>query len=108
MTNGIVELKGVEKKYILRFGYQACMEFERRSISSMTASAGQNNITLASDIIYAGLYGEALRNEKPIPKYSDAVDLIDDLSETDNLSEQIESVWDVYNESKWGKDFRKR
>lgn len=102
--NGIVDINLNEKKVTLRFNYHACMEFESRLFKNAT----DNNAKVLTDLIYSGLFGEAVRNEKPVPAYSDSVDLLDELANLENYAEQTEKIWNVYNESKFGKDFQER
>lgn len=102
--NGIVEITVSDKKHVLRYGYHGCMEFERR----LFKNTNDNNAKISTDLIYAGMFGEAMRNEKAVPEYTAAYDLHEELAEEDNYSEQLEKVWTVYNESKYGKDFQKR
>lgn len=102
--NGIVEIQIDGKKHVLRFGYHGCMEFERR----LFKNTNDNNAKILTDLIYAGMFGEAMRSEKAVPDYADAYDLHESLAEEENYAEQSEKVWTVYNESKYGKDFQKR
>lgn len=107
--NGVVEItitqsgkfKGVHK---LRYGMIGCMEFESRSFNTPAL----NNGKVLTDLIYAGIYGEAARVEKPVPTYPDVVDLVDALSEEETYSEQIGAIWETYHNSKWGKEFQKK
>ena len=106
--NGVAEInitkgnfKGV---YKLRFGMIGCMEFEVRCFNSSTL----NNGKMLTDLIFAGIFGEAARVENKMPVYSDVADLVDSLSEEEDYNEQLESIWNVYNQSKWGSEFQKK
>lgn len=104
MTNGVFEIKtelGVTK---LRFGYMASMEFEQRFFKNATT----NSAKIFTDLIYSGLYCEAVRSENPIPEYEQASTLIDFMSEQDDFDEVSIKIWNTYNESKWGKSFAQR
>jgi len=105
--NGLVELFDGENKHVLRFGYPACMEFEVRCFPKdrkISPNLGKINV----DLIYSGLLGEAVRNDKPIPEYGVAYDLHDAVAEQSDYSDQIQRVWDTYHASKWGADFKAR
>ena len=102
--NGIIELKAGKKTYKLRFNYNACMEFEQKLFNNPSASQAKT----LTDLIYSGLFGEALRSETAVMPYGDVCDLLDELSLEKNYSEQIKKVWNIYNESKWGADFQER
>lgn len=102
--NGIVEVKAEGKIYKLRFGYTACMEFERRLFKNAT----QNSAKIFTDLLFSGLMCEAVRNEKEIPEYGTAYDLLEVLSQEADYSEQTLKVWNTYHESKWGKEFQDR
>lgn len=99
--NGIVEITVKKKKHVLRFGYHGCMEFEARVFKNPTQNQGK----LLTDLIYSGIYGDCMRNEKPAPEYGEVYDLTDALSEEKDYSEQMDKVWKCYNESKWGKEY---
>src|SRR6478736_1288909 len=99
--NGVVEITVKKKKHILRFGYHGCMELELR----LSKNPDENSAKTVTDLVYSGLYGESMRSEMPKPAYIDVCDLVDNLSEQDDYSDQIQKVWDCYNESKWGKEF---
>jgi len=102
--NGIVEIKSGKKTYTLRFSYVACMEFERRIFINPT----DNPAKVFTDLVYSGLFGEAMRNEKPATEYGVAYDILDEISELDNYDEISGKIWDTYYQSKWGADFQKR
>lgn len=102
--NGIVEVNAGGKKTVLRFGYIACMEFEKLIFKNAT----QNSAKVFTDLIYSGLLCEAVRNEKAIPDYGVAYDLLEVLTSEEDYNEQTLKIWNTYNESKWGQDFQKR
>jgi len=93
------ELKG---EHTLRFGMLGCAEFERR-VTGHTASP--NNVKVLQDMIYGGLFGEAMRNENVAPEYSFAYDLLEALSNQDDYVEQSMKLQEVYEASKFGKAF---
>lgn len=80
------------------------MEFEARLFKNPTS----NSAKVLTDLVYSGLFGEAMRNEKPVPAYSYAADILDELANQDDYDTQSENIWNVYNESKFGKDFQER
>lgn len=99
--NGIV----IVGNRTLRFGYQACQEFEQ----CIFKNASTNHAKIFTDLIYAGIFGDALRNGKPTDGlYQEAYDLLDEVSEQDNFAELQLKIWDTYYNSKWGADFQKR
>lgn len=106
--NGVAEIKitkgDLKGTYKLRYGMIGCMEFEVRSFNNPAL----NNGKVLTDLIYAGIFGEAARAEKPIPLYADVVDLLDELAYEDDYSDQIGRVWETYHTSKWGQDFQKK
>ena len=99
--NGLVEITVKGKKHLLRFSYPACMDFEIRVFKNPSSNNGKMFI----DLIYSGMLGDALRNEKPEPAYPEVYDLADKLTEEDNFQEQQAKVWEAYNQSKWGKEW---
>lgn len=106
MSNGIAKITlrtdGQDNEtVILRYGMMGCAEFERRVVTNATP----NPAKVLTDMIYAGMFGEAMRNEQPVPDYSDAVDLLDRLSEESDYKEQSIAIQKVYEESKFGKEF---
>lgn len=102
--NGVVDLKAGGETYRLRFGYVACMEFEKLIFKNAT----QNSAKIFTDLIFSGLMCEAVRNEQPIPEYGAAYDLLEILTSEEDYSEQTLKVWNTYHESKWGKEFQAR
>lgn len=99
--NGVVEITVKKKKHILRFGYHGCMEFEQRIFKNPTQNQGK----MLTDLVFSGIYGECMRSEKPMPIYEEVYDLVDLLSEEKDYSDQMQKVWDCYNQSKWGKEY---
>jgi len=108
MNNGVAEIKVTKGDfagtYKLRYGMIGCMEFEVRSFNNPAL----NNGKVLTDLVYAGIFGEAARSERPAPLYPDVVDLLDALAYEDDYSDQIGRVWETYHQSKWGQEFQKK
>lgn len=102
--NGIIDIVIGEKTTRLRFGYHACMEFERRVFINVS----DNNAKIFTDLVYSGLFGEAMRSEQPVPTYADAYDLLEGMALEDGYDEKTTEIWNTYYQSKWGADFQKR
>lgn len=102
--NGVVEIKVNGKSHTLRFGMLGVMEFERQNFINPTT----NNAKIIVDLLYAGLYGEAMRAEKSPLSYGKVVGLHDDLAEQEDYSAQIEAVWKAFGESKYGAEYLKK
>lgn len=98
--NGLVKVTAEGKEYTLRFSMHGCHEFERR----LYTNPSDDKVKALTDMIYGGLYGEAMRNEQPAPPYSDAADLLEAIANEDNYVEQSLSIQKVYEESKFGKE----
>lgn len=103
MSNGIAKItihEGDQKgEYTLRFGMLGCAEFERRVLMNPTP----NNTKLLIDMIYGGLYGEAMRNEQAVPKYSLSEDILESLEGQEDYHQQTMDIQKTYEESKFGK-----
>lgn len=99
--NGIVDITVNGVKHRLRFNVMSCSQFERMVLSDLTEAGNKNLLNL----IYAGLYGETLRNELPKPDFKDVYDLVEAFADEDDFVEQRDKVETTYNESKWGRKF---
>lgn len=97
--NGVIDVKAGDKVYTLRFSMHGCHEFERR----LYTNPSDDKVKALTDMIYGGLYGEAMRNEQAAPEYSDAYDLLEALYNEDDYIEQSLALQRVYEESKFGK-----
>lgn len=102
--NGLVKLQIGEESYTLSFGMMGCMEFERRVVETPTT----NKHKIMVDMIYSGLFGDAMMNDRPPVKYGDVCILVERLHDQDDYVEQLAEVNRVYAESKWGKDLLDR
>jgi hypothetical protein len=97
--NGIAVIKANGDEHTLRFGMVAVAEFERRMFTNPTASSAK----ILIDLIYAGMYGEAMRSEKPAPTYTEAYDIHESIAEdAEDYAKQMERVWTALRESKHG------
>lgn len=99
--NGIFTLKVGKKSHKLIFNLLSVLEFERRSFFNHA----ENNAKLITDIIYAGLFGNAMREEQPLPPYSQAFDIHDEIAEKDDYDEVRMKIFNAFNESKYGGEF---
>lgn len=102
--NGIIDVKVGKVTHRLRFGYHACMEFERRVFKN----ASENLAKIFTDLVYSGLFGEAMRSEQPIPEYGMAYDLLEEMASLKDYDKLTTDIWETYYASKWGADFQKR
>lgn len=102
--NGIIDVKVGKVTHRLRFTYPAHIEFERRCVKNVDGNAAK----ILIDLVYSSLYAEAMRTEQPIPEYSVAFDLVDEMSLLDDWTSISDKIWEVYNISKYGADFQKR
>lgn len=101
--NGICNLKSGETVVALRFNVYGCGAFERM-IFAKPESLNDHHV-MSTTLLYGGLYGEAMKNGAPAPEYSEAGELYDAISEQDDFNAQMLAMWNVYEESKWGKQF---
>lgn len=69
----------------------------------MDYSTTEGQMKLAGDLLYAGLLGQALRDERPIPSWGETMDLFDEFSKQSDFSEQFVKMFDVYKETEWAK-----
>lgn len=102
--NGIIKIKVAKKDYILRFSYLACQDFEKRIFKHPSS----NNVKLLTDLVYSGIYGEAVRNDEVMPLYSAAYDIIEDMSAQKDFKDLSDAIFECYNKSKYGSEFVKR
>jgi len=102
--NGIIEITVPSGKKRLVMNYYATMEFEQAFFKNTTG----NNAKIFTDLVYSGMYGEAMLSYTQMPTYQEAVMLVSEMADQDNFDEVSLEIWDTYNQSKWGKDFQKR
>lgn len=107
--NGIVEINLNEKKIILRFSWQASIIMEKITAERILNGEPTNDAIIFTDIIYTGLYGDAMATRKPIPNYEVAYNLCDELAnDMPDFAEQKAKIEKVYFETKFGDDFLNR
>lgn len=102
--NGIIDINVSGKQHRLRFSVHGCGMFESR----MFSNPDREPIKVLTDMIYGGLYGEAMRNGNVAPSYDFAYDLIDEMSIQDDFAEQSNSIWECFSESIHGANFMKK
>lgn len=99
--NGVIDIKALGQTHTLRFGMVGVGEFERRQMINFT----ENTKKVIVDLVYGGLFGEAMRNEKPAPAYSLATDICDELA-TD--TKVLDAIWLCFEQSNNGIDYLNR
>lgn len=99
--NGIVQIKVKEEVHQLRFNIHGCAEFEQRTFKVVS----ENPVKIVTDLIYAGMFGEAMRNDLPPKDYGEVCDIVEQLHEEADSQVQIDQVWKTYEESTHGKKF---
>lgn len=102
--NGVVDITVNGKKHTLRFGMMGVLEFERQNFINPTT----NNAKIIVDLLYGGLYGEAMAKGKSPVAYHTIVQLHDEMAEQEDYPAQIESVWKAFGESKYGSEYLKK
>lgn len=102
--NGVVEIQAGESKHTLRFSVHGCGAFQQR----LFANPDKEPAKILTDMVYSGLYGEAMRNGQMAPEYSLAYDIVDIISGQEDFDKQSNAIWDTYNESVHGRDFAKK
>lgn len=108
MTNGVFEIKNGDKTVKLLMGFNAASEFETRYFKHITSGIAPSEGILFTDLVYCGMYCNALREEKQIPTYGEAFDLVEAIGQKDDFNDVRVKLWAVYYESKWGIDFKNR
>ena len=102
--NGVVEITIKDQIYTLRFNVHGAMAFEskmKKSVMDYTTTEGQ--IKLAADLLYSGMLGQAIRDEKPIPNWGESMDLFDVFSNQDDFGDQFKKMFDTYTATEWAK-----
>ncbi|NGM63507.1 hypothetical protein G5B30_16480 [Sphingobacterium sp. SGG-5] len=97
-TNGIcsIKVKGVE--YPLYFGMLAIEEVGNR----MGNNPSSNMVKITTDIVYAGMCNWAFRKDLVYPTYESVSDIIEDLFDEEDASEQYINIDKCFRESKYG------
>lgn len=108
MTNGIFDIKAGSKTVQLMMGFNAASEFETRYFRHISSGIAPSEGILFTDLVYSGMYCNAVRNGTQIPSYGEAFDLVEEIGQLDSFNETRLNLWNVYYESKWGADFKKR
>lgn len=108
MTNGVFEIKLGKETIKLLLGFNASSEFETRYYRHLVSGIAPSEGILFTDLVFSGLYCNAIRNGETIPAYGDVYELVEKLGEQDDFNEIRTKLWAVYYESKWGMDFEKR
>lgn len=99
----LVEVKLNDRVELLRFNQAACIDFEQKLLSGNI-----EDVQIFINMVYAGVYGEATRNDNPPPLYDDVYNMVIELSKRDDYQEQSIKIQDCYNQTKWGKDLANR
>jgi len=87
----------------LCFGMIANEEFMR-----LIMDQASQNVTLQScNIIYAGAYNYAVNKRTKSPDYEFIVDQVEELYTTEEGIKQISDVYEVFNDSRFGKNLLK-
>jgi hypothetical protein len=108
MTNGVFEIENGKETVKLLMGFNAASEFETRYFKHITSGIAPSEGILFTDLVFSGMYCNALRNGSQIPSYGEAFDLVEAIGQNDNFNEVRVKLWNVYYESKWGIDFKNR
>jgi len=108
MTNGVFEIKNGRETIKLLMGFNAASEFETRYFKHITSGVAPSEGILFTDLVYSGMYCNALRNGEQIPSYGEAFDLVEELGQTEDFTDIRTNLWNTYYESKWGTDFKNR
>lgn len=99
MTNGICEIKVAGVVHPLYFGRLAQEEISRRTDANILG----NSVKVLTDMVYAGRVNYANRHELPFPSYTEISDLVEDWTDEEDYSEQVEAVDKCFRESKYGR-----
>lgn len=92
----MVKVKGVE--YPLYFNLPACEEFTKRLDRSIVDS----EFRTIADMVYSGLFGFSVSVDKPAPAWRDVYELVTLFHEEPDFVEQVESMNEVFSNSKEG------
>lgn len=109
MTNGVYEITNSKGKVTqITLGYNAAMEFEKRYFAHIIANDSPNQAIMLTDLVYAGMYCNSMKNGSKVQPYGIAYDLVEDIASMENFATVSSEIWATYYESKWGQDFEKR
>ena len=98
--NGIVSVNIKGESYPLKFGMQAFLIFQDKSVNSnVSAESTEGRLKAVCDLFFAGLAGNSIRSEKPILSYAECVDLFDELCLEPDFNDQVNAIWNCFNES---------
>lgn len=98
--NGIVNVNIKGQAYPLKFGMQAFLIFQDKSVNSnVSAESTEGRLKAVCDLFFAGLAGHSIRNEKPVLSYPECVDLFDELCMEPDFNDQVNAIWNCFNES---------
>lgn len=108
MTNGVFEIQHGKQVIKLMLGFNASAEFEKRYYQHISSGVVPGEGILFTDLVYAGMYCQAVKTGSLIPKYENVFQLVETLSESEDFNDIRNSLWLTYYESKWGQDFQNR
>jgi len=106
--NGVFEIQNGKDVIKLMLGFNASAEFEKRYYQHLISGYAPSEGILFTDLVYSGMYCQAIKTGTLIPKYEKVFELVEQLSELDYFNDVRNSLWASYYESKWGADFQKR
>lgn len=99
--NGIYEIEIDGKAITLLYGVSGVDEFQRRSVYNPS----DDSVKAFTDLLYSGLYGNAMRQGKGKPEYEVAYDLMETILALPNSDAVSEKIWDTFKESIHGANF---
>lgn len=97
----VSEIKIGGVTYPLRFGVASASEMSMRTAENISG----NDFKLTQDLIYAGRMNHAIANDLPIPSYSEAYEITEDLYEDEEGQEKQTKMWAEFEESKAGRSW---
>lgn len=107
--NGLVDINLNEKKVTLRFSYQGSIIMEKITAERILNGEHTNDAIIFTDVVYSGLYGNAMATRQAIPDYEFAYNLVDEMANTmDDFAAEKAKIEKAYFESKFGADFMQR
>lgn len=102
--NGVCEMRIAGKVYPLKFGIVAVEEFSRLCSDNVSKNANKAMI----ELIYSGLFNHAIANRLPAKSFSEVYDLVEEFNNEDDAADQIEKIWETFNQSKYGSEWLKK
>lgn len=104
--NGVVEITIKEQVHILRFNVHASMTFSlKTSTNPLSWDSAEGMVKFTSDLFYAGLVGQAMRDQRQIPTWDQAMDLFDEYSLEDTFNEGCASIINSFLGTEWANKF---